>query len=324
VVVKVLSPELAAGVSAERFAREVRLAASLQQANIVPVLAAGAADGLPFYTMPFVEGQSLRARLQRDGALPIAEAVSILKDVARALAYAHARGVVHRDIKPENVLLSGGVGVVTDFGIAKAITAARTDGDRPAPTLTQVGMSVGTPAYMAPEQAAADPAVDHRADIYALGIVAYEMLTGAPPFTGGSSQALVAAHLVEAPTPVTSRRPDVPPELAALARTAAEGGPIAAFAASRSGLGTNGVALRPPDAMRLRFGEPSFDNHLAAARALGLAPRVVSLPGLALDIDAPDDIAALLERPASTETQRLLSGWRLPERLAAAGAVRSS
>ena len=146
VVVKVLSPELAAGISVDRFRREIQLAAQLQHAHIVPVLAAGETDGLPFYTMPFVEGQSLRTRLSRP-PLPIAEVQSYLRDVARALAYAHARGVVHRDIKPDNVLVAGGSAVVTDFGVAKALSNAR--GDMPGATLTSVGTSLGTPAYMA-------------------------------------------------------------------------------------------------------------------------------------------------------------------------------
>src|SRR5262245_47357924 len=149
VVVKVLSPELAQGISAERFEREIQLAASLQQANIVPVLNAGESAGLPFYTMPFVDGESLRARLGR-GPLTIAEAASVLRDVARALAYAHEPGVVHHDIKPDNVLISGGTAVVTDFGIAKAISASRTDSGG-GPTLTQLGTSIGTPAYISPE-----------------------------------------------------------------------------------------------------------------------------------------------------------------------------
>jgi eukaryotic-like serine/threonine-protein kinase len=214
VVVKVLSPELAAGVSAERFEREIKLAAALQQANIVPVLSTGEMDGLPYYTMPFVEGLSLRARMARGGEMSVVEVVSILRDVARALAYAHEHGVVHRDIKPENVLLSGDAAVVTDFGIAKALSAARTQ--TPGGTLTQVGTSLGTPAYMAPEQAAGDPATDHRADLYALGCVAYEMLTGAPPFAGRPVHQLFAAHMNEVPKPLAAQRADVQRPLAEL------------------------------------------------------------------------------------------------------------
>jgi serine/threonine protein kinase/tetratricopeptide (TPR) repeat protein len=214
VVVKVLAPELAAGVSAERFAREIKLAAGLQQANIVPLLSAGETEGLPYYTMPFVDGLSLRARLERNGALPVGEAVSVLRDVTRALAYAHERGVVHRDIKPENILLSGDAAVVTDFGIAKALSASRTQA--PGGTLTQVGTSIGTPAYMAPEQASGDPATDHRADLYALGCVAYEMLAGAAPFAGRPTHQLFTAHLTEVPAPLGGKRADVQPALGKL------------------------------------------------------------------------------------------------------------
>jgi len=213
VVVKVLSPELAAAVSTTRFEREIRVAASLQQANIVPVFSAGDLGGLPYYTMPFVEGESLRARLAR-GPLTITETVSILRDVSRALAYAHEHGVVHRDIKPDNVLLSGHTAVVTDFGIAKAIAAAA---EAPSgSTLTQLGTAVGTPAYMAPEQAAGDPATDHRADIYAFGCVAYELVSGQPPFPGLPPHRLLVAHMSETPRPVGELRPDCPPALAAL------------------------------------------------------------------------------------------------------------
>ncbi|HET7109996.1 MAG TPA: protein kinase [Gemmatimonadales bacterium] len=212
VVVKVLSPELAQGLNVERFEREIRLAASLQQANIVPLHSAGDVGGLPYFTMPFVEGESLRARLGR-GALPMNEVVPILRDVTRALAYAHARGVVHRDIKPDNVLLSGDAAVVTDFGIAKAISASRTEGASGA-TLTQLGTSLGTPAYMAPEQVAGDPNVDHRADLYALGCMAFELLTGRQPFGDRTPQRMLAAHLTEAPPAVTTLRPDCSPALA--------------------------------------------------------------------------------------------------------------
>jgi len=213
VVVKVLSPDLAQGLSADRFEREIRTVAGLQQANIVPVLTAGETEGLPFYTMPFVEGESLRARLTH-GPLATGEVVGVLKDVAKALSYAHQRGVVHRDIKPDNVLLSGGTAVVTDFGIAKAIAAARSGAD--GATLTQIGTSIGTPAYMAPEQAAGDASVDHRADLYALGAMAYELLTGQLVFADRTPQRMLAAHLSETPREVSTLRADVPTPLAEL------------------------------------------------------------------------------------------------------------
>jgi serine/threonine-protein kinase len=181
------------------------------------VLSAGEFGNLPYFIMPFIDGESLRARMMR-GPLSVREAVTILKDVVRALGFAHGRGIIHRDIKPDNVLLASGAAVVTDFGDAKALTASRQQQGavNSAPTMTGVGTSLGTPAYMAPEQAAADPSTDHRADIYALGIVAYEMLTGAPPFHGRTPQALLAAQLSEVPKPLTSRRYDVSVPLSTL------------------------------------------------------------------------------------------------------------
>lgn len=217
VVVKVLPTELAAGVSAERFRREIRVAASLQHPHIVPLLTAGelpatgSDPALPYYTMPLVAGESLRDRLSR-GELTVPDAVRILRDIADALAFAHERGVVHRDVKPDNVLLTGGHALVIDFGVAKAVHDAATGMG----TLTTVGVALGTPTYMAPEQAAADPSTDHRADIYAFGIVAYELLTGRPPFHGRSAQQVLAAHAIEQPTPIEQVRPTVPHTLAVL------------------------------------------------------------------------------------------------------------
>jgi serine/threonine-protein kinase len=220
VVLKVLAPELAAGLNAERFHREVRLAASLQHPHIVPLHAAGQAEGLLYYTMPFVAGESLRHRLDREGPLPTGEVVRLLREVSDALGFAHRRGIMHRDLKPSNILLEEGHALVADFGIAKALVASTsttttTTDPTLAPSLTSTGLVVGTPAYMAPEQAASDHA-DHRADLYALGCLGYELLTGRPPFHATSVRGLLMAHLTEPPTEVTVHRPDVPPRLASL------------------------------------------------------------------------------------------------------------
>ncbi|MDQ3881513.1 MAG: protein kinase, partial [Chloroflexota bacterium] len=214
VVIKVLPPELAGSVNTERFRREILLAARLRHPLVVPILVAGEADGLLYFTMPYVEGESLRTRLCREGRLPVADAVPVMRDVAEALCYAHRHGVVHRDIKPENTLLDSesGHALVTDFGVAKALSAATTSQGG----LTSIGMALGTPAYMAPEQALGDPATDHRADLYALGAVAYEVLTGKPPFSGNTPQELIGAHVAQPPEPLSSRRPDIAPVLAAL------------------------------------------------------------------------------------------------------------
>ena len=220
VVVKVLPDDVAGTVSTQRFKREISLAGRLHHPHLVPLLTAGETSGIPYYTMPLVEGETLRDRLERGSVAPN-EAIRILREMASALTYAHERGVVHRDIKPENVLLAGGVVEVTDFGVAKALSAARSDGSgaeqrASTSTLTSFGVALGTPAYMAPEQAAADPNVDHRADIYSLGCVAYEMLTGAPPFAGKTPQQTLAAHVTTEPAAITATRRDLAPPLAEL------------------------------------------------------------------------------------------------------------
>jgi serine/threonine-protein kinase len=232
VAIKVLHPDLGAAVGAERFLGEIRTTARLQHPHILPLLDSGAADGLLFYVMPFVRGETLRARLERDRQLPIADAVRIARDVAGALDHAHRQGVIHRDIKPENILLQDGAAVVADFGIALAVQSA--GGQR----LTQTGLSLGTPQYMSPEQAMGERTVDARSDIYALGAVTYEMLTGEAPFTGNGVQAIVAKVLTERPVPVRTLRDTVPEDvsdalLMALAKLPADRFPTAAaFAAA--------------------------------------------------------------------------------------------
>ncbi len=263
VVIKVIAPELFEGASAERFAREVLVAARLQQANIVPVLTAGDAAGVPYYTMPFVRGQSLRARLAAGERIPLSEAINIMRDVARALAAAHAEGIVHRDIKPENILLSGGAAVVTDFGIARAISASRTLAGTGDARLTVVGNAIGTPAYMAPEQAAGDPATDYRADLYAWGVVAWEILAGAHPFADRTTpQALLAAHMSATPPDLAALRPDVPPALNTLIAQALEKDPARrpasadALLAALDRIGTPSTERAPavgPGARRIRW-----------------------------------------------------------------------
>src|SRR2546430_687391 len=200
VAIKVLKPELAAALGPERFLREIDTAARLNHPHILPLHDSGEAEGFLFYIMPYVEGETLRNRLDGAGQLPLAEAVQITREVADALSYAHSHDVVHRDIKPENILLEAGHAVVSDFGIARAITAA--GGEK----LTGTGIAVGTPAYMSPEQAAASARVDERSDIYSLGCMLYEMLAGEPPFTGPSAESIVRQRLAAAPPRVSARR----------------------------------------------------------------------------------------------------------------------
>jgi hypothetical protein len=204
VAIKVLHPELSAVIGSERFLKEIELTANLQHPHILPLYDSGAAGTFLYYVMPFIDGETLRVRLERERQLPVAGAVRIAKEVADALEYAHRRNVVHRDVKPENILLQGGHALVADFGIALAVQQA--GGAR----MTQTGMSLGTPQYMAPEQAMGDKAVDHRADIYALAAVTYEMLAGEPPFSGASSQVIVAKVLTEDPKPLVLQRRSIP------------------------------------------------------------------------------------------------------------------
>jgi serine/threonine protein kinase/tetratricopeptide (TPR) repeat protein len=261
VVVKVLQQDVAAGVSFDRFRREIQLAAKLQHPHIVPLLSSGEIAGIPYFTMPFIEGESLRARLAREGELPVTEAVRVLRHVAAALSYAHKHGVVHRDIKPDNVMLAEDFALVTDFGVSKALSASSDSAG--APGLTTRGLALGTPAYMAPEQAVADPGVDHRADIYSWGVMAYEMLTGWPPFSGLSQQATLAAQAVEQPEPIQKKRPGLPPALSNLVMRCLEKRPadrpqtaaellheLDAIATSTSGIPATSVSPAAPAPVR--------------------------------------------------------------------------
>src|SRR5688572_25682343 len=275
VALKLLHPELSAVIGPERFLKEIELTANLQHPHILPLFDSGTADGQLFYVMPFVEGESLRGRLERERQLPIADAILIAREVADALHYAHERGVVHRDIKPENILLQGGHALVADFGIALAVQHA--GGQR----MTQTGLSLGTPHYMSPEQAMGDRTLDARSDIYALGAVTYEMLTGDPPFTGSSAQAIVAKVLTERPSPPSTMRDTVPAGVeravhTALAKLPADRYPTAeAFGAA---LGATGYAepaapssSRPSSLVSRRTRAPLAAMTLVTALSLALA-----------------------------------------------------
>ncbi len=362
VVVKVLPPELAAALSVERFKREIMLAAAMQHPNIVPVLSTGNTDRLPYFVMPFVEGESLRVRLGR-GPLSVREAVSVTKDVARALTFAHGRGVIHRDIKPDNIIISGATATVTDFGVAKAVAASRAGPARgllesPTPggsTITHAGVSLGTPTYMAPEQAAADPNTDFRADLYALGIVAYEMLVGAPPFQGRSPQALLAAQLTELPRPISQRRYGVPAGLERLIMQCLEKNPadrprnaadmvralddpellsgapavapqVAATQRRRSvgrWLGVSAAGLFVVAATAYAFG--AFDDTSSSTSDQALAPASIAVLPIA-DASAANAGRELADGLTEAITNALgrVPGLRVASRTAAAGAQRQS
>ena len=266
VAVKVLRPELSLELGADRFVREIHLAARLNHPHIMPLFDSGEAGGFLYYVMPVVEGESLRERLQQAKRLPVEDATQIAQEVADALDYAHRHGVVHRDIKPENILLQDGHAVVADFGIGKAVSAAA----QGVAALTRTGVTVGTPAYMSPEQAAGDEAIDGRSDLYSLGCVLYEMLAGEPPFTGPTAQAVIAAHLTATPRPLAELRSDTPPWVAdAIARALAKD-PNARFRAAtafRDAIGAPATAAAPRPAYPLRV--PGLYG-LAAALALGV------------------------------------------------------
>ncbi|WP_353268983.1 serine/threonine-protein kinase, partial [Gemmatimonas sp.] len=224
VVIKVLPPDTAAGVNADRFRREIQLAAQLQHPAIVPLLTAGASDGLLWYVMPFVEGASLRTKLARTPQLPLEEAVRAWRDLLEALEYAHEHNVVHRDIKPENIMLSGRHAVVLDFGVAKAVSAST---GTVAAGMTGLGMAIGTPAYMAPEQIAGESNSDGRLDLYAAGLVMYEMLTGRGPFEATTASEIMAAHIAKAPAPLATLRGGLPASLEQLVMQCLEKSPAA-------------------------------------------------------------------------------------------------
>ncbi len=294
VAIKVLRPELAAVIGAERFVAEIKVTANLQHPHILPLHDSGVADGFLFYVMPFVEGESLRDRLNREKQLPIPDAVQIATEVAGALDYAHRHAVIHRDIKPENVLLHDGRALVADFGIALA--ASKAGGTR----MTETGMSLGTPTYMSPEQAMGEREITARSDVYALGAMTYEMLLGEPPFTGPTAQAIVAKVMTEKPAPLIARRETVPPEvegavLTALAKLPADRfGSAAEFASALRGAGGTTTVVRPPvqpagtpTAFRIVSAVAVIATLAAAFFAIRLAQRP-GTPVTRLMLDLPD------------------------------------
>ena len=276
VAIKVLHPELSAVIGGERFLTEIKTTASLQHPHILGLIDSGAADGLLYYVMPFVEGETLRGWLVRERQLPVDAAVRIAKEVASALEFAHKRGVVHRDIKPENILLQDGQALVADFGIALAVQQA--GGSR----MTQTGMRLGTPAYMSPEQAMGDRDIGPRSDVYALGAMTYEMLAGEPPFIGPSSQAIVAKVLTENPPPLRPKRPTVPPAVEAAVLTALQKLPADRFGSAKEfidALEGSGKGVTYPATVAMPAAHPAT----RASRALvyGLAAALLGTAALA-------------------------------------------
>lgn len=296
VAIKILDRELATAVGPERFLAEIRTTASLQHAHILPLLDSGETDGTVYYVMPYVNGESLRQRLVRERQLPVADAVRIATELAAALDYAHRRGIVHRDIKPENVLLHDGAPLLADFGIALAIAHPR-DGQR----LTATGMSLGTPEYMSPEQAMGEAEVDARTDIYALGVVLYEMLAGEPPFTGASSQAVIAKVVTAEPAPIETLRRLVPPNVSAALVTA-----LQKVAADRFGSAAAFAdALANPRYESIAGVEQRV---LRGASRERLSPRIVFTAAALLLLAA---LTLVWRRPAPVDSHRLVTRFEV-------------
>ena len=293
VALKVLEPELGAVLGAERFLTEIRVTANLQHPNLLPLFDSGEADGLLFYVMPFVEGESLRSRLERERQFPVDEAVRIAVAIANALDYAHAQGIIHRDLKPENVLLQAGQPVLADFGIALAVS--RAGGAR----LTQTGLSLGTPLYMSPEQATGDRAIDGRTDLYSLAAITYEMLTGEPPHLGTTSQAIIAKLMTEAPRPLTTLRRNVPAHVNAAVLRGLEKLPADRFVSARefaTALATPGSAMLAPDATAAATRDRTPVRRLVAALVVAVVALVAALAvaGWALAMREPPRVTRVL------------------------------
>jgi serine/threonine-protein kinase len=349
VVIKVLSSELISGISRERFRREVLVSARLQHPNIVPVLDAGEAGGEPYFVMAYVDGEPLSARIEREGKLANAEAVRILRDVARALSYAHAQGFVHRDIKPGNVLLTSGSAVVADFGIAKALAAGIHKSGDDHGTLTRVGMSVGTPAYMAPEQAAGDARTDHRADLYSFGVMAYEMLTGLNPMARTTPAETLAAHLTHTPEALHLKRPGVSRSLAELVMRCLEKNPNSrpqsageVAEALEDPSMVSGVGVRTADVQAVVNGRrrrrwligavaalaivtaalfvwqraPNAESASSTAAAAPRGPAIAVLPFATISSDSSDEYLAAGMTDQLTSALGRVAGWRVASRRA--------
>jgi serine/threonine protein kinase/tetratricopeptide (TPR) repeat protein len=270
VALKVLKPEIAAAVGSERFLAEIETTARLQHPHILPLFDSGEAGGVLYYVMPYIEGETLRERLDREGELPIAEVTHILRELVDALTEAHAKGVLHRDIKPANILLRGRHALVTDFGVAKAVSDATGRSD-----LTTAGVSIGTPAYMAPEQAAADANLDHRVDLYAVGVVAYELLAGRRPFEGLTPRQRLTAQVTEAPRSVTEHRASTPPVLAAAVMRCLEARPADRWQTAEALLREIEAAMTPPAGVGASLGGPA---PASPALALPDKPSIAVLP----------------------------------------------